>query len=122
MEAAYPTGYAVLQFHVFFNGVAQILDGFRIPGSHRVHHTVAHMILQNHLPGVVNGGTHRRQLNQNLRAVASVLHHPLDLFQMADSAGQTVDDGFLIFMDVTVRVGDSMGVQIGVVVFTACLA
>ena len=40
---------------------------------------------------------------------------PLHLFQMADGAGQPVQYGLLIFVDIAVAVGNAMGMEIGMV-------
>ena len=98
-------------FHELVDGLAKVIHGIRIPGSHRIHHTVAHMVLQNHLARIVQGGTHRRQLHQNFGTVVALLHHPLLLFQMADGTGQTVNYCFLVFVDMSVTVGHAVGVN-----------
>ena len=74
------------------------------------------MILQYHLAGIVQRGAHCRQLHQHLRAIAALLHHPLDLFQMSEGAGETVDYRLLIFVDMPVAVGNAMGMHIGMIV------
>ena len=45
----------------------------------------------------------------------TLFHHPLHLFQMADGAGQPVQYGLLIFVDMAVAVGNAMGMEIGMV-------
>jgi hypothetical protein len=75
------------------------------------------MILQNHLSGVVQRRTDSRQLNQHFGAVITLFHHPLDLFQVTDGSGKAVDDSFLVFVNMTVAVGNAMGMEIGMVVF-----
>ena len=67
------------------------------------------MILQDHLASVLDGGAYRSDLDEHLGTVAVVLDHALDLFQMADGAGQTVDDIFLALVDVRVGVGMGFG-------------
>ena len=79
------------------------------------------MILQDHLAGVVQGGADGSQLDEHLGAVVPLLHHPLDLLQMADGPGQAVNDCLLIFVDMAVGVGDAVGVEVGVVVFLLLL-
>ena len=74
------------------------------------------MILQNHLTGIVQGRPDSRQLNQHLRAVVPLLHHPLHLFQMADGPGKAVDHGFLVLVDMAVGMGRSVGVEIDMAV------
>lgn len=98
-------------FHKFINGTAKIINGILITFSHRIHHAVAKMILQNHLSGVINGGTNRSQLNQHLRAVVSFLYHPFHLLQMANGPGKPVNDGLLIFVNMTVDMGNSVAME-----------
>lgn len=74
------------------------------------------MVLQNHLSGIIQCGTHCRKLDQHLRAVLPTLHHPLDLLQMADSPGEAVEYRLLIFVNVAVGMGNSVGMEIGVIV------
>ena len=97
--------------------MAEILDGIRVTGGHGIHHAVAHMVLQYHLAGVVDGASHGCQLDQNLGAVGALLHHPLYLLQMADGPGQTVDDSLLVFVNMAVGMGNAVSMHIGVVVF-----
>ena len=112
-------GYQVLTpcalFHELIDRLAQVIDGVLVTGGYRVYHAVAHVVFQDHLAGVVQGGTYRRQLDENLRAVVTLLHHPLHLFQVADGAGQPVQHGLLIFVDMAMTVGNAMGVEIGMV-------
>lgn len=98
-------------FHKFINGTAKIIDGIFIAVSHRIHHAVAKMILQNHLSGVVNGGTNRSQLNQHLGTVVSFFYHPFHLLQMTNGPGKPVNDGLLIFVNMTVDMGNSVGME-----------
>ena len=102
--------------HKLVNGLAQVFNGVFVSCCHCVHHAVTHMVLQDHLAGVVQGGTDCSQLDQHFGAVIALLHHGLDLVQMADGPGQAIDDGFLIFVDVAMGVGDAVGVEIGMVV------
>ena len=44
------------------------------------------------------------QLDEHLAAVIALLHHALDLVQVADGTGQTVDHRFLIFVDMEMLV------------------
>ena len=106
---------------------------------HGLDQTVLNVVLQNHLAHVVDGRAHRRNLHQYFRAVAPVFDHALDVLQMADGAGQPVDDGLGIRVRVAVagrtrrvlvrmrllgrmcvagvvQVGDAVLMQIGVVV------
>lgn len=104
-------------FHKLINGLAQVIDGGLVPGSHGIDHAVAHMVLENDLSRVIQGGTDGGQLNQHLRAVLSFFYHPLDLFQVADGPGEPVENGFLVFVDMAVGVGNAMGVEIFVIVY-----
>ena len=111
-------------FHKLVDGLAQVVDGVFITGGYRVHHTVVDMVFQNHFARIVQGRTDRRQLDQNFRTVIALFHHPLDLFQVADGPGKAVDDRFLIFVDMAVGMGKTVGVHIGMVVdlFLHCSA
>ena len=100
-------------FHEFVDCLAQIVDCFFITGSYRIYHAVPHMVFQNHLAGIIQCRAHSSQLHQHIRTIESFFNHPLDFFQMTDGAGQTIDDRFLIFVDVTVGVMNSMGMHIG---------
>ena len=108
---------SVLSLHEFINGLAQIVDGVRIPGGYRVHHAVAHMILEDHLARIIQGGANRRQLDQHLGAIVTLFHHPPHLLQMADGPGQPVEDRLLVLVDMTVvMMVDSMGMEIPMIV------
>ena len=96
-----------LLFHKFVDGLAKIVDGIFISGCHCIHNAVPHVILQNHLAGIVQSTAYRGQLNQHFRTVVTFFHHPLYLFQMADGPGQTIDNGFLILMDMAMAVGST---------------
>ena len=61
------------------------------------------VVLQNDLADVVDGRADRRNLNQDLRAVAPVLDHLLDRFQMPDGARQPVDHRLRVRVDMPVR-------------------
>ena len=100
----------LFSFHKFIDGLAQVFNGIQIPGGYRVHHAVAHMVLEDDLAGFVDGGPNGCKLDQDFRAVVAFLHHPLYFFQMADGAGQTVDHGLLIFVDMAVGMGNALGV------------
>ena len=104
-------------FHEFVNGLAQVVDCAFIPGGYRIHHAVAHVILQDHLACVIQGRAYSSQLDQNLGTVVALFHHALDFFQMADGPGKPVDHRFLVFVDMAVGMGDAVGVHIGMVVF-----
>ena len=69
----------------------------------RVDDAVLDVVLQNDLADVVDGRADRRNLNQDLRAVAPVFDHLLDRFQMPDGARQPVDHRLCVRVDVSVR-------------------
>ena len=104
-------------FHKFFDGFTQVIDGVFISGLDGVDHTVADVVAEDHLAGVVDGAADRRQLDEHIGAVVPLLHHPLDLVQVTDGPGQTVDDCLLVLVDMAVGVGDAVLVHPCVVVF-----
>ena len=108
-------GQGLCLFHELVDGGTQVIDGALIACGYRVHHAVAQVVLQNHLAGIIQGGADSCQLNQHFGTVGAFLHHLLHLFQMAQSPGQTVNDGFLVFVDVTMAVGNAVGVEIGMI-------
>ena len=69
----------------------------------RVDDAVLNVVLQNDLADVVDGRADRRNLNQDLRAVAPVFDHLLDRFQMPDGARQPVDHRLRVRVDMPVR-------------------
>ena len=69
----------------------------------RVDDAVLDVVLQNDLADVVDGRADRRNLNQNLRAVAPVFDHLLERFQMPDGARQPVDHRLRVRVDMPVR-------------------
>lgn len=97
--------------------MTQVVNGIGIPGIHGIDDAVTHMILQDHFSGVVKSGTDGCQLDQNFRAVTALFNHAFHFFQVTDRSGEAIDDGFLIFVDMTVVMGDAMLVEIGVIVF-----
>ena len=106
-----------LLLHKFIDGLAQIIDGVCIAGGNGIHHAVAHMILQDDLAGIIQRGADCCQLDKDFRTILPFFYHPLHLFEMADGPGQTVDYRFLIFMNMSMRMGDTVGMQISVVMF-----
>ena len=107
---------AALLLHEFIDGLTQLINGSSVSSGYRIHHAVAQMVLQDHLACIIQGRPDRGQLDQHLGAIVSLLHHPLHLFQVADGAGQTVNHRLLIFVNVTVGVGNAMGMEPGMVV------
>ena len=83
--------------------LAEAVDRLFVVLLDRVDDAVLDMILQNDLADVVDGGADRRNLNQNLRAVAPILDHLPDRFQMSDGARQPVDHRLRVRVDVPVR-------------------
>ena len=69
----------------------------------RVDDAVLDVVLQNDLADVVDGRADRRNLNQDLRAVAPVFDDLFDRFQMPDGARQPVDHRLCVRVDVSVR-------------------
>ena len=100
--------------HKLIDSLAKLIDGGFISGSHRIHHTMAHMILQNDLAGIVQSGANRSQLHQHFGTSATVLYHTTDLFQVAGSPGQTIDHCLLIFVNMAVRMGNAVGMLVSV--------
>ena len=96
-----PPGAARL-FHKLLNGLTQAVDGAFVAHLDGVHHAVADVVVEDHLSGVVQGAADGGKLHQHIGAVIALLHHPLDLVQVADGSGQTVDDGALVLVDMTV--------------------
>ena len=100
----------------FPDGGAELVDGLLVALLDGVHDAVAQMILEDDLAGVVQRAADSRKLHQHLAAVAAVLDHLPDFFKMADGAGQPVDNGLLVFMDMAVRVGVIVAVAVRVFV------
>ena len=91
--------------HEFFDRLIQLVDGLLVAGLHSVGQTVVDVILQDNLCCVVERRAHGCELDEHLGTVASVLYHALDRLQMADRAGQPVDDRLGLRVGVRVRVG-----------------
>ena len=107
--------------HKLIDGGTQLIDGGGIAGGDSIHHAVAQVILQNHLARIVQRGADSSQLHQHLGTIVAALYHPLDLLEMTDGPGQTVDHCLLIFVDMAVGVGDAVGMHIGMIVFVSML-
>ena len=58
------------------------------------------MIFQNQLACIVDGVPYRGKLDEHIAAVGILVHHPLNLIQMAGSPGQAVDHGLLLLRTV----------------------
>ena len=91
--------------HEFFDRLIQLVDGLLVAGLHGVGQTVVDVILQDDLCSVVERRAHGCKLDEHLGAVAPVLDHALDRLQMADRAGQPVDDRLGLRVGVRVRMG-----------------
>ena len=63
---------------------------------------VLDVVLQDDLADVVDGGADSGDLDEDLAAITAVLDHPAHGFQMPDGAGQAVQDGLRVLMDVAV--------------------
>ena len=57
---------------------------------HRFHDAVFHVVLDDDTAYALEGAVHRRQLGEDFRAVAAVLHHFLHGLKVPYEAGQTV--------------------------------
>ena len=104
-----PSGHppSFLSFYELIDGLAQVVYGGGVPCCHRIYDAVPHMVLEDHLACAVQCGANGCQLDQDFGAVMPLLYHSLDLFQVADGAGQPIEHCFLIFMDMAVSVGGS---------------
>ena len=105
-----------ISLHIFVDGLAQIIDGIRIACSHGIHHAVAHMILQDHLARVIQRGPNCRQLYQHIRTIVAFFYHPLHFFQVTNRPGQSVNDRFLIFVNMTVAMLNAVSMLMGMFV------
>ncbi len=106
----------VWSFHKLLDGLAKVVDGGLVSGLDGVHHAVADVVVQDDLAGVVDGAADGSELDQHIGAVIALLHHPLDLVQVADGPGQAIDDRLLILVDMAVGVSDAVFVHVCVVV------
>ena len=77
-------------FDELFDCLAEAVKRLFVILLDRVDDAVLNVVLQNDLADVVDGRADRRNLNQDLRAVAPVFDHLLDRFQMPDGARQPV--------------------------------
>ena len=90
-------------FDELFDCLAEAVKRLFVVPFDRVDDAVLDVVLQNDLADVVDGRADRRNLNQDLRAVAPVFDHLFDRFQMPDGARQPVDHRLRVRMDVSVR-------------------
>ena len=90
-------------FDELVNRLTEAVERLLVVLLDRLDDAVLDVVLQNHLADVVDGRADRRNLNQNLRAVAPVLDHLLDRFQMPDGARQPVDHRLRVRVDMPVR-------------------
>ena len=90
-------------FDELFDCLAEAVKRLFVILLDRVDDAVLNVVLQNDLADVVDGGTDRRNLNQDLRAVAPVFDHLFDRFQMPDGARQPVDHRLRVRVDMPVR-------------------
>ena len=72
------------------DGLTEAIQGLLVVLLDGVDDAVLDMVLQNDLSDIIDGRAHGGDLDQNLRTVASILHHLLDRLQMADGAGKAV--------------------------------
>lgn len=73
------------------------------------------MILEDHLSGIIQSGAYGSQLYQNLGAIIAVLYHAFYFFQMANGSCEAVDNCLLVFVYMSVRMRNAVGMHIGVV-------
>ena len=90
-------------FDELFDCLAEAVKRLFVVPFDRIDDAVLDMVLQNDLADVVDGRADRRNLNQDLRAVAPVFDHLLDRFQMPDGARQPVDHCLRVRVDMPVR-------------------
>ena len=73
--------------HIFFDGLAEIVNGLLIAFGGGFNDAVLQMVLQDDLAGIVNSGAHSCNLYENFAAVPAFFYHPAHGLQMADGAG-----------------------------------
>jgi len=105
-------------FDELFDSAIQLVYGGAVLAANRVNNAVFEVVFQYHFAGIIDSAADGGELDQDFGAVAALLHHSLDAFQVADSAGEAVDDGaglgMAVGMAVGVFMGNVMGVHIGV--------
>ena len=114
--------------HILVDGLAEVVDGLLVALGGGVDDAVFQVVLQDQLAGIVDGGAHRGDLDQHLRAVPALLDHVPHGLQVADGPGQPVQHGLGVLVAVGVAMGmavlvvmlvgmgDAVGVQVGVIV------
>ena len=80
-------------FHIFIDGLTEIVDGLLVALLRRIEYAVAQVILKDELAGVVDGAAHGGDLYEHLGAIPSLLHHAAYRLKMADGAAETVEHG-----------------------------
>lgn len=90
--------------HIFFDGLAEIINGFLIAFGGGFNDAVLQMVLQDDLAGIVNSGAHSCNLYENFAAVPAFFYHPAHGLQMADGAGKAIQHGLGILMGMMMAV------------------
>ena len=70
----------------------QAFDGFFVPLFDGIHQAMFNVVLQDYFTGAVDSGPHGGKLDQHIRTVLPVFHHPFDRFQMSDGTGKAIED------------------------------
>ena len=91
--------------HKPVDGLVQGIHGLVVAGLHSVHDAVGDVVLEDDPAGAVQGGDHRRQLQQHLRAVLAPLHHFAHRLQVPLGPGQAIQNGLGLGMAVGMRMG-----------------
>jgi hypothetical protein len=81
-----------VSLHKAVNRFIHPVNCFLIVLSDSFHNTMLHVLLQDQLPGIIDLRFHRRQLNQYICTVISILHHPAHFVQMPDRPLEAVHD------------------------------
>ena len=89
-------------FHELVDCLTQRIECLLVVMLDSVDDAVLDMILQDDLADVVDGGADGGDLDENLAAITAALDHPAHGFQMPDGAGQAVQDGLRVLMDMSV--------------------
>ena len=96
----------------FIDRGAQVADGLLVALLHGIDDAVLDVILQDHLADVGDRCAHGGDLDEHLAAVPAVGDHLPDRFQMADGAGQPVQDGLRVFVHMAVAVRGVVAVRV----------
>ena len=78
----------------FVDGLVELFDGVEIVFLDRVYDAGRHMLFKYHAAHRFDGRLDGRKLDKHFRAVATVLHHALRGFHVADYAAHPVENRF----------------------------